>query len=91
MKKRVWRPLKAESKMACEFHKIACAIHRILFADWALEGKNAQVTTRVIILIGSWSETKTEPNEQRSDRKGQYDDNNRFALLLGAEKQKVAF
>ena len=46
MKERVCRALKAQRKqqMACEFHKVASAMHTILFADWALEAKNAQVT-----------------------------------------------
>ena len=45
MKERVCRALKAQRKqqMACEFHKVASAMHTILFADWALEAKNAQV------------------------------------------------
>ena len=46
MEERVCRALKAQRKqqMACEFHKVASAMHIILFADWALEAKNAQVT-----------------------------------------------
>ena len=46
MKERVCRALKAKRKqqMACEFHKVASAMNTILFADWVLEAKNAQVT-----------------------------------------------
>ena len=45
MKERVCRALKAQKKqqMACEFHKIASAMHTMLFAYWALQAKNAQV------------------------------------------------
>ena len=45
MKERVCRALNAQRKqqMAWEFDKKTNAIHRILFLDWALEAKNAQV------------------------------------------------
>ena len=35
---------------------------------------------------GSWSDKKTEPNEQRRDRNRQSDENSRFAFLLGVQK-----
>ena len=46
MEERVRRALKAQRKqqMACEFHKVASAMHTILFPDWALEAKSSQVT-----------------------------------------------
>ena len=60
MKERVCRALKAQQKqqMACEFHKIASAMHTMLFADWALEAKMHKSWAIVIILMGSWSEKK---------------------------------
>ena len=87
MKERVCRALKAQRKqqMACEFHKVASAMHTILFADWALEAKNAQVTAHSETFDRLMERKKTEPNEQRSDRKGQSDENSRFALLLGVQ------
>ena len=72
--------------MACEFHKVASAMHTILFADWALEAKNAQVTAHSETFDTLMERTNTEPNEQRSDRKGQSEENSRFALLLGIQK-----
>ena len=91
MEERVCRALKAQQKqqMACEFHKIASAMHTILFADWALEAKNAQVTGHSETFDRLMERKKTEPNEQRSDRNGQSEENSRFALLLGV--QKVVF
>ena len=56
--------------MACEFHKIASAMHTSLFADWAQEAKNAQVMGRSDNFDGLMERKKAEPNEQRSDRKG---------------------
>ena len=58
-----------KQQMGCEFHKIASAIHTILFADWTLEAEIHNSWAIVGFLTGSWSE-KTEPNEQRTDRKG---------------------
>ena len=29
--------------MACEIHKMASAMHTVVFVDWALEAKNAQI------------------------------------------------
>ena len=45
MKERVCRALNAQRKqqMAWEFDKKPNVIHRILFPDWALEAKHAQV------------------------------------------------
>ena len=91
MKERVCRALNAQRKqqMAWEFDKQTNAIHRILFLDWALEAKNAQVVGHNEIFHKLMERKKTEPNEQRSDRNRQSDENNRFALLLGV--QKVVF
>ena len=75
--------------MACEFQKIASAMHTRFFADWALEAKNAQVTAHSETFDKVRERANTEPNEQRSDRNGQSDENSRFALLLGV--QKVVF
>ena len=85
------RALKAQRKqqMACEFHKVASAMHTILFADWAQEAKNAQVTGHSETFDRLMERTNTEPNEQRSDRNGQSDENSRFAFLVGV--QKVVF
>ena len=82
------RALKAQRKqqMACEFHKVASAMHTILFADWVLEAKNAQVTAHSETFDKVRERANTEPNEQRSDRNGQSDENSRFALLLGVKK-----
>ena len=87
MKERVCRARKAQRKqqMACEFHKIASAVHTILFADWALEAKNAQFTGHSETFDRLMERKNTEPNEQRSDRKGQSDENSRFALLLAVQ------
>ena len=88
MKERVCRALKAQRKqqMACEFHKVASAMHTILFADWALEAKNAQVTGHSETFDRPRERTKTEPNEQRSDRNGQSDENSDFKLQLTVQK-----
>ena len=37
---------KRTQQMVREFDKKTCAIHILLFADWAQEAKNAQVTAR---------------------------------------------
>ena len=88
MKEMVCRALNAQRKqqMACEFDKKTSAIHKILFADWALEAKNARVVGHNEIFHRLLERKKAEPNEQRSDRNGQSDENSRFALLLGVQK-----
>ncbi len=72
MEERVCRALKAQRKqqMACEFHKVASAMHTILFADWVLEAKNAQVTGHSETFDTLMERKNTEANEQRSDSKG---------------------
>ena len=87
MKERVCRALKAQKKqqMASEFHKIASAMHTFVFADRALEAKNAQITGHSETFDTLMERTNTEPNDQRSDRNGQSDENSRFALLQGVQ------
>ena len=88
IKERVCRALNAQRKqqMAWGFDKKTNAMHRILCLDWALEAKNAQVVGHNEIFHKLMERNKTEPNEQRSDRNRQSDENNRFAFLLGVEK-----
>ena len=66
--------------MACETHKMASAMHTIVFVDWALE---AAIFDRLM------ERKKAEPNEQRSDRNRQNDENSDFKLQLRV--QKVGF
>ena len=81
------RILKAQQKqqVACEIDKIASAMHTLvlLIRFWRL--KNAQVTSGSEIFDALMERTKTEQNEQMSDRNGQSDEHSRFALLLGVE------
>ena len=56
----------------------------MFFADWALEAENAQVVGNIEIFDGLMEWKETEPNERRSDRKVQSDENSRCALLVGA-------
>ena len=45
MKKRGHKALKLQKQqMACEILKMASAMHTVVFVDWALEAKSAQVT-----------------------------------------------
>ena len=64
-------------------------MHTMLFVDWALEARNAQVVGHDEIYDRLMERKKTEPNEHRSDEKGPSDDNSRFALLLGAKKRGI--
>ena len=38
--------------MACEFHKVASAMHTIVFVDWSIEAKTAQVTNESVVFDG---------------------------------------
>ena len=88
MKERVCRALNAQrnQQMARGFDKKTNAMHRILFLDWALEAKNAQVVGQNEILHRLMERKKTEPNEQRSDRNGQGDENSRLPSSWGSKK-----
>ena len=57
--------------MACEFHKIASAMHTRLFADWAQDAKNAQVMGHNQNFDGGTERKKSEPNEPRDDKSEQ--------------------
>ena len=77
------------SRWHANFTRFASAMHTILFADWALEAENVQFVGHKEIFHRLMERKKSEPNEQRSDRNGQSNENSRFALLLGV--QKVVF
>ena len=38
--------------MACEFYEIAGVMHTIVFVDWSIEAKTAQVTNESVIFDG---------------------------------------
>ena len=71
MKERVCRALNAQRKqqMAWEFDKQTNAIHRILFLDWALEAKNAQVVGHNEI-FHKLMERKKKPNRTNKGATG---------------------
>ena len=88
MKEKVCRALKAQKKqqMACEIHKMASAMHTIVFVDWALEAKNAQVMGESAIFDRLMERKKAAPKKQRSDRNRQNDENSDFKLQLRVQK-----
>ena len=45
-------PLPTKQQTACEFYKIAGAMHTIVFVDWSIEAKTAQVTNERGIFDG---------------------------------------
>ena len=45
-------PLPTKQQTACEFYKIAGAMHTIVFVDWSIEAKTAQVTNESEIFDG---------------------------------------
>ena len=45
-------PLPTKQQTACEFYKIAGAMHTIVFVDWSIEAKTAQVTNESVIFDG---------------------------------------
>ena len=45
-------PLPTKQQTACEFYKIAGAMHKIVFVDWSIEAKTAQVTNESEIFDG---------------------------------------
>ena len=44
--------LPTKQQRACEFYKIAGAMHTIVFVDWSIEAKTAQVTNGSAIFDG---------------------------------------
>ena len=44
--------LPTKQQTACEFYKIAGAMHTIVFVDWSIEAKTAQVTNESEIFDG---------------------------------------
>ena len=44
--------LPTKQQTACEFYKIAGAMHTIVFVDWSIEAKTAQVTNESVIFDG---------------------------------------
>ena len=44
--------LPTKQQMACEFYKIAGAMHTIVFVDWSIEAKTAQGTNESEIVDG---------------------------------------
>ena len=46
--------LPRKQQMACEFYKIAGAMHTIVFVDWFIEAKTAQVTNENGFLMASF-------------------------------------
>ena len=75
--------------MACEIHIMASAMHTAIFVDCALEVKNAHVAGESAIFDRLVERTKTEANEQRSDRNRQSDESSDFKVQL--KIQKVRF
>ena len=54
--------------MAYEIHKIACVLHAVVFADGALEAKNAQVTSRLQNFNGLKKRKNSDRNGQKIDK-----------------------
>ena len=54
--------------MAYEIHKIACVMNAVVFADGALEPKNAQVTSHMQNSEGLKKRTNSDRNGQKSDK-----------------------
>ena len=54
--------------MAYEIHKIASVMHAVVFADGALEAKNAQVMGRLQKLNRLKKQTNSDRNGQKSDK-----------------------
>ena len=52
-------------------YKLACVMHALVFADGALEAKNAQVMGHNQNFEGGTERKKSEPNEPRDDKSEQ--------------------
>ena len=68
---------------------MASAMHTVVFVDWVLEAKNAQLTSEKAIFNRLMVRKKTEPNEQRRDWNKQSDENSVCKRQLRV--QKVGF
>ena len=58
-------------QMAHEIWKIAGVLHAVVFADGALEAKNAQVMGRLQNFDRGTERKKSEPNEPKGDKSEQ--------------------
>ena len=59
--------------MAYEIHKIAGVMHAVVFADGALEAKNAQVMGHNQNVEGLNKRTNSDRNGQKSDKSKSYE------------------
>ena len=75
-----------KEQMAGVMHMLRAVVHAVVFAVGPLDRKNAQVTSESKIFDGLIERSKTEPNEQRSDRNEQSDENNNFDFQSGVRK-----
>ena len=54
--------------MAYEIYKNAGVLHAVIFADGALEAKNAPESSHRLFLKGAWSEQKANRTSNRAAR-----------------------
>ena len=65
------RRAQRKQQIAYEICKIRGAMHTVIFADRALEAKNAQVMGHNQNFEGGTERKKSEPNEPRDDKSEQ--------------------
>ena len=76
--------LPTKQQMACEFYKIAGAIHTIVFVEWSIEAKTAQVTNESEIFDG-FVLTMMQWCKHCDNRNEENDENNCFDPLSGGK------
>ena len=72
--------------MAYEIHKISRVMHAVVFADGALEAKNAQVVGRLQNFDGLKKRKNSDRNGQKSEKSKSNDKKCSYRGRLGVKK-----